>query len=307
MGELESGWAQLASIFADELVDEILINGERSATVVAGVRSYVWDSPFRSNGNMLTWLMSFARHEGVRLDPICGSAGGRISIELCQQVGMGQSHLRWHALLPPLSQDGPLMTVRRHRFGHLSWNDFGGTSESKEKVLRAARNRRSLLIAGPTGSGKTSLLVTLLAEVAPQERVVIMESLAELPQLFPSWIRLLERPPNLEGIGATSVERLVREALRLRPDRIVLGEIRGKEARSFLGAILSGHGGGMATIHAGSVAEARSRFMELSSLGYRSGNRAPLVGYNASLAALDVVLLTRGAPPEIVAYDACSD
>jgi Flp pilus assembly CpaF family ATPase len=306
MGELESGWLQLASFFADELVDEILINGEHSATVVVGVRSYACDSPFRSNGNMLTWLMSFARHEGVRLDPVCGSAGGRISMELCQRVGLGQSHVRWHALLPPLSQDGPLMTVRRHRFGHLTWDDFGGTPASKEKVLEAARNRRSLLIAGPTGSGKTTLLMTLLAEVAPQERVVILESLAELPKLFPSWIRLLERPPNLEGIGATSIERLMREALRLRPDRMVLGEIRGKEARSFLGAILSGHSGGMATIHAGSVAEARSRFMELSNIGYRSGKSTALGGYNASLAALDVVLLARGAPPQIMAYDAFS-
>jgi pilus assembly protein CpaF len=299
-------WAQLLGFFIDQQVDELLINGARSMVIIAGEKVKVGRSPFGSGQEMLHWLTLFAREEGVRLDPLCGSAGGMVAPERLTQIRNYAGQLRWHALLPPLSQDGPLLALRRHRFGVISLTDFGGTDEVKSQLLRAMASRRSLLIAGPTGSGKSTLLVALLAAHAPQERVVILESVAEIPSLFPTWVRLLERLPNLEGVGAVSLTRLLKESLRLRPDRLVLGEVRGDEAYPFFNALLSGHHGAMATIHAGTVHEARHRFGTLASdQGGCQGE--PLDSkfgmMREASAGLDVVLMKRGSPPIIAGFD----
>jgi pilus assembly protein CpaF len=299
-------WAQLLGFFVDQQVDELLINSARSVAIVAGERVQVGRSPFGSGQEMLHWLTLFAREEGVRLDPICGSAGGMVAPQRLTQVWNDAGQLRWHALLPPLSQDGPLLALRRHRFGVISLTNFGGTDDVKGQLSRAMGSRRSLLIAGPTGSGKSTLLVALLAAHASQERVLILESVAEIPSLFPTWVRLLERLPNLEGVGAVSLDRLLKESLRLRPDRLVLGEIRGSEAQPFFNALLSGHDGAMATIHAGTVHEARHRFGTLAS-NHGGCQGEPLDSKFAVLgeasAGLDVVLMKRGNPPIIAGFD----
>lgn len=298
--------AQLLGFFVDQQVDEVLINSSRSMVTIAGNRVKVSRSPFGSGQEMLHWLTLFAREEGVRLDPLCGSAGGMVDPERLTQIWTHAGQLRWHALLPPLSQDGPLLALRRHRFGVISLTDFGGTDEVKSQLLQAMASRRSLLIAGPTGSGKSTLLVALLAAHASQERVVILESVAEIPSLFPTWVRLLERLPNLEGVGAVALDRLLKESLRLRPDRLVLGEVRGREAQPFFNALLSGHDGAMATIHAGTVHEARHR------LGALASNQGGCQGepldstfgaMRQVLAGLDVVLMKRGNPPFIAGFD----
>lgn len=303
MGEIEGYWQRVVAPFGSATVDEVLVNGILSVTIVSGKHLDQAPSPFESNGAMLRWLLAFARQEGVRLDPLCGSAGGRVSLELCKVGAVGGGHLRWHALLPPLSQDGPLLALRRHRFGQLTLKDFGGAADVKNALFQAVVRRRPILIAGPTGSGKTTLLLALLAEAAANERIVIIESLAELPQLFPTWIRLLERLPSLEGVGHVSLDRLLREALRLRPDRIVLGEIRGEEAWTYLDAISSGHEGGLATIHAGSSAEARERLWTLAGRRSDVTHRETRTGDAPCGPRVDVVVLSRGDPPAIAHYD----
>jgi pilus assembly protein CpaF len=299
-------WARLLGFFDDQRVDEVLINGARSVMMVIGQRAEVGASPFASGQSMLQWLTQFARDQGVRLDPLCGSAGGMVAAEDLPTL-LGQTgQLRWHALLPPLSQDGPLLALRRHRFGAISLENFGGPDALKERLSLAVAQKRSLLIAGPTGSGKSTLLVALLAAHASQERVMILESIAEIPALFPTWVRLLERLPNLEGVGAVSLDRLLKESLRLRPDRLVLGEIRGGEARPFRNALLSGHEGAMATIHAGSLGDARRRFDALASKSWGDGSGGPEGGKSEpnrdAMTTIDVVLMDRGSPPVIRDY-----
>lgn len=302
-------WERLQDFFSDPLVDEVLINGGRSVIVVIGERFEVGKSPFDSGQTMLHWLCEFARDEGVRLDPLCGSAGGMVLSQHLSTSLKQVGQLRWHALLPPLSQDGPLLSLRRHRFGVISLEDFGGSDTLKKQLACAVAQKRSLLIAGPTGSGKSTLLVALLAAYASKERVVILESIAEIPPLSPTWVRLLERLPNLEGIGAVPLERLLRESLRLRPDRLVLGEIRGGEAQPFLNALLSGHEGAMATIHAGSVNDARRRFVALAAGQGKANADGSENGFcgapGEALTGLDVVLMKRGSPPVIADFEAC--
>jgi pilus assembly protein CpaF len=276
----------LLARFADPAVDELLVNGTRSLGVVRQGCVTTEPSPFRDPWTLLCAIQDFAVEQGVRLDPLCPSAGGAFA----------DHGYRWHALLPPLSPEGALLALRRHRFRELGLAAFDASPVTRTALVDAMKTRRNLLIAGPTGSGKTSLLAALLTATALQERVVVVESLEELPLASAAWIRLLERRANLEGAGRVDLRHLVREALRLRPDRVVVGEIRGEEAAPFLEAGLSGHGGLIATIHAGSVAQALARLRLLSGRGSR-GFQTLL---NELTQVLGVVVMERGRPPRIV-------
>jgi pilus assembly protein CpaF len=287
--------------FEDERVDEVLLNGAASAWTVRGDSTAPFPSPFASRQALAAWLLTFARSHGARLDPVVGSAGGACG-DFGREVGSSgaTATYRWHAVLPPLAPDGPVVTIRRHRFATLETGAFvvdeaSGAAMSDLLSTVAARNA-TVLIAGPTGSGKTTLLAALIAERSRSERLVVVESLAELPPPGGASIRLLERRANLDGHGERSVAHLVREALRLRPDRLVVGEIRGDEAGAFLAAATSGHHGALATIHAGCAAEAVTRLADLASL---DGRRSPSACL-ASLPPLAVALLARGTPPRLV-------
>lgn len=270
---------RLLAAFDDPSVDEVLVNGAHGAWAVgaAGTRSV--SSPFGGEDELCDWLLAFAERREVRLDPVVGAAGG----------SLGDGDLRWHAVLPPLSRDGPLLSLRRHRFGQVRLGDFAGDPIDFARLREAMRRRVPLLIAGPTGSGKTTLLAALLKAEAAEERLVVIESLAELPRLSPYAVRLVARPPGLGGEGAVTVARLLAEALRLRPDRLVIGEIRDAEARAFVEAARAGHGGVMATIHAATPDEALRR---LASLGG---------GIDCGDLPLVVAVTARGRPPRLVA------
>lgn len=262
-------------------VDELLLNGSRSGYLVRRGVAEAVPSPFASDDELLEWLQDLAEASNIRLDPVSGSAGGQ----------WDGGRIRWHAILPPLSRDGPLVSFRRHRFGELTLQDFAGDLVVKDTLRAVMTARRPLLIAGPTGSGKTTLLAALLTEQA-HERIVVIEALPELPRFGAMTVRLAEKLPSLEGVGAVSLSRLVRESLRLRPDRLVLGEIRGHEAQAFLQASFTGHQGIIATIHAGNAHEAIERLVLLA--GGSKTARAM-----ASALNLVVVMLVRGSPPRL--------
>lgn len=269
----------LARFGADDALDEILVNGT-SAMALVGRKSTVYESsPFADRAGMSVWVQDLAHAQGIRLDPLCAAAGGMLD-----------SGYRWHALLPPLCVDGPLLSLRRHRFASIQLDHFAG---DRAGAVQAASDGSAMLIAGPTGAGKTSFLSALLAHHALSERVVVVESLQELPALSPSWIRLVERRANIEGAGAISLATLLHEAMRLRPDRLVVGEIRGPEARTFLEALTTGHRGVMATIHAGSPEQAYLRLATLAGASPKKIERLlggmPLV----------CVQLERGDPPRV--------
>ncbi len=251
--------AWLNAAFQDNNLDEILINGCHSLQTIGGP-SRCMESPFTSDEEMRISLQTLAFSQNMRLDPLQPAAGGLISLKEGEDQ---QLHIRWHALLPPVARDGPLLSLRRHRLDLLKFRDFVG-SEAGETILQLLRLPRPLLISGPTGSGKTSLLIALLKELAADERVAILEQLPEIPRLSPFWIRLCAQSRDLSGRGAFDLNAIFDELLRLRPDRLVIGELRSQEARTFKRSLLAGHGAAWCTLHAGSPELVSERLAEMS-------------------------------------------
>ncbi|WP_372592914.1 TadA family conjugal transfer-associated ATPase [Actinotalea sp.] len=200
---------------------------------------------------------------------------------------------RLHAVLPPIAVDGPLLSLRVLRRSAYPL-DALVRSGSVAPVVAATlvglvRNRANVLVSGATGTGKTTLLAALLALVPPDERVVCLEESGELDPDHPHVVRLVARRPNVEGVGEVDLARLVREALRMRPDRIVLGECRGAEVREVLAALSTGHEGSWATLHATAAQDVPARLEAMAALAGMS--REAVVAQAG--AALDAVVHLR--------------
>ncbi|AYG05403.1 TadA family conjugal transfer-associated ATPase [Gryllotalpicola protaetiae] len=200
------------------------------------------------------------------------------------------SGIRVHAALPPVSVGGTAISIRVPRAAGLSLDELaaaGTATESQRAALAAAVvGRKNLLVTGATGSGKTTLLAALLALAPPGERIVIIEDLAELQVRHPHVVSLEARQANLEGAGEIGLARLVREALRMRPDRLVVGECRGAEIRELFSALNTGHDGGAGTLHASSLADVPAR---IEALGALAGLGADAVARQAA-SAIDLVV-----------------
>lgn len=207
---------------------------------------------------------------------------------------------RLNAVLPPLSADGTLICLRTSRpqaFSLAELIEAGTLTPSLAEVLTAlVEGRASCLVTGATGTGKTTLLAALLSLVPPTQRIVCIEEASELRPHHPHVIHLQEREANVQGVGEVTMTSLVRTALRMRPDRIVLGECRGPEVREVLTALNTGHEGGWATLHANAPADVPAR---LTALGALAGMDEATVAAQAA-SALDVVVhlqrLARGSP-----------
>ncbi len=200
-------------------------------------------------------------------------------------IGVGGRHLddatplvdvRWehgarvHAVLPPVACSGTAISIRLPQIGIPDLDELvrGGLcdAETVRRLDALVTARRNVLISGATGAGKTTLLSALLGRVPARERIVTIEDVAELRIRHPHHVRLEARQPNLEGAGAVPLARLVREALRMRPDRLVVGECRGEEVRELLTALNTGHDGGAGTVHAGSIRDLPARLEALGAL-----------------------------------------
>jgi pilus assembly protein CpaF len=186
---------------------------------------------------------------------------------------------RVNAIIPPLAIDGPSLSIRRfgtHTYELSDLARFGTLTSGMAELLKGAVNARlNVLISGGTGSGKTTLLNALSAFVPHSERIVTIEDSAELQLLQPHVVRLETRPPNIEGRGTVTQRDLVRNSLRMRPDRIIVGEVRGDEALDMMQAMNTGHDGSMTTLHANSTRDALSRLETLVMLsGYQIPDRA---------------------------------
>ncbi len=203
---------------------------------------------------------------------------------------------RLHAVLPPVSGGGTCLSLRVLRRCSLALTDLaarGTLPGESEALLRAVlRQRLAFLVTGGTGSGKTTLLSALLGEVPPGERVVLCEDAPELTPVHPHVVRLLTRPPNVEGAGQVTLRDLVRQALRMRPDRLVVGEVRGAEVTDLLAALNTGHDGGCGTLHANRPGEVPAR---LEALGVAAGLDRRAV-HSQAAAALAVVVHLRRTP-----------
>jgi pilus assembly protein CpaF len=211
------------------------------------------------------------------------SLGGRHIDEAspCVDVRLDDG-IRVHAVLPPVSPSGTLLSIRLPSIAMIEVHD------DRLRALIAART--NLLVTGAGGSGKTTLLSALLSLADPTERIVAIEDVAELRVDHPHFVSLEARQPNLEGAGEVSLSRLLREALRMRPDRLVLGECRGAEVRELLSALNTGHDGGAGTLHANSIDDVPAR---LEALGALAGMSASAVARQAASAIGAVVHLSR--------------
>lgn len=187
---------------------------------------------------------------------------------------------RLHAVLPPVADRGTTLSLRAVRSRALSMDDLVLSGMLTPQIARLLAGlvhvRASILVTGATSSGKTTLLASLLSLVAQDERIILIEEAGELAPNHPHVVRLVERRANVDGAGAIGLERLVKEALRMRPDRIVLGECRGPEVREVMLALNTGHRGGFATLHANGLEDVPARLLGLAALANLSAEAASL-------------------------------
>ena len=251
------GLGPLEPLMEDPDVDEIMVNGCGTVHVERRGRIVPTDVSFTSDEDLMHTIERILSPLGRRVDEATPLADARLP-----------DGSRVNCVIPPLSLDGPLLTIRRfrrHAFGAEELVENHAISGDAMSFLRARVGQRSnIVVSGGTGSGKTTLLNVLSSFVEPGERIITIEDAAELRLQQPHVLRLESRPPNVEGRGEVTIRQLVRNALRMRPDRIIVGEVRGAEALDMLQALNTGHAGSMTTVHSNSAADALRRIETLA-------------------------------------------
>lgn len=244
-------------------VTDILVNGASGVWVDRG-------AGLESASAVVPTVTGFADEAAVRrFAQRLAAAGGRRLDDASPTVDTRlPDGVRFHAVLAPIARPGTIVSLRvPHRLG-LSLDDLAArgalSSPALALVRRVLEARVAFLVSGGTGAGKTTLLAAMLAAVDPAERLVVVEDAAELQPAHPHVVAMEARPANLEGVGEVSVRALVRQALRMRPDRLVVGEVRGGEVVDLLAALNTGHDGGCGTLHANSAADVPARVEALA-------------------------------------------
>lgn len=271
--------AQLRALWQDGEVTDVLINGSNSIWVDrgGGLERVAGDV-----GDVRVLATRLAAAAGQRLDDAAPVADGRLP-----------DGTRLHAVLAPVAAEGACLSLRRPRPRALAladWRRTGSIGPVGERVLQAlVECRANVLISGATGSGKTTLLAALLALAPPDERLLCIEEARELAPDHPHVVHLQARAANVQGAGSITLADLVRTAMRMRPDRLVLGECRGAEVREVLLALNTGHDGGMATVHANAATEVPARLVALGSLAGLSPETVAVQTVSAFDAVVHVV------------------
>lgn len=251
------GLGPLEALLADPAVEEVMVNGPRQVYVERAGRIEAVDAVFADEEELRNAIERILAPLGRRIDELSPMVDARLA-----------DGSRVNAVIPPLAVDGPALSIRRFgadRPGPRELLELGTLSEAQLDLLeRAVGERRSILVSGGTGSGKTTLLNALSGFVAPKERLVTIEDAAELRLQRRHVVRLESRPVGIEGRGVVTIRDLLRNALRMRPDRIVIGEVRGAEALDLLTALNTGHRGALSTVHANSPCDALTRLETLA-------------------------------------------
>jgi pilus assembly protein CpaF len=254
------GFGPLEPLLARDDIADIMVNG--SGTVYIEVKGKIQKTGirFRDNQQLLNICQRIVSQIGRRVDessPICDARlpdGSRVNV-----------------IAPPLAIDGPALTIRKFKKDKLTLDQlvrFGTITQQGAEILRIiGRARVNTLVSGGTGSGKTTLLNCLTQFIDDDERIITCEDAAELQLQQPHVVRLETRPPNLEGEGQVTMRELVRNCLRMRPERIIVGEVRGPEAFDLLQAMNTGHDGSMGTLHSNNPREALSRLESMITMG----------------------------------------
>jgi pilus assembly protein CpaF len=246
------GLGPLEALLRDSKVSEILVNGKNHVFIERGGILQRVDVAFRDDRHLLQIIDRIVSRVGRRVDESSPMVDARLA-----------DGSRVNAIIPPLALDGPALSIRRFGTGPVSAEQLVTlktlSREMMDMLAAAVKARISVLISGGTGAGKTTFLNILSHFIPPGERLVTIEDAAELQLAQQNIVRLETRPPNIEGAGAIRQRQLLINSLRMRPDRIIIGEVRGEEAFDMLQAMNTGHEGSMTTIHANTTRDALSR------------------------------------------------
>jgi len=254
------GYGPLEPLLARDEIADIMVNGAETTYIEVDGKVLPTAVRFRDNSQLMNICQRIVSQVGRRVDeasPICDARlpdGSRVNV-----------------IAPPLAIDGPVLTIRKFKRDKLTLKQLiqlGTITDEGARVLAIiGKVRCNVIISGGTGSGKTTLLNCLTAHIQPDERIITCEDSAELQLQQPHVVRLETRPPNLEGEGEVTMRDLVKNCLRMRPERIIVGEVRGPEAFDLLQAMNTGHDGSMGTLHANSPREAMSRLEGMITMG----------------------------------------
>jgi pilus assembly protein CpaF len=254
------GFGPLEPLLARDEIADIMVNGPTRCFIEVGGKIQLTSVRFRDNAQLMNICQRIVSQVGRRVDeasPICDARlldGSRVNV-----------------IVPPLAIDGAALTIRKFRKDKLTLDQLvtlGAISPPGAEILKIiGRARCNVVISGGSGSGKTTLLNCLTNYIDADERIITCEDAAELQLQQPHVVRLETRPPNLEGVGQITMRDLVRNCLRMRPERIIVGEVRGPEAFDLLQAMNTGHDGSMGTLHANSPREALSRMESMITMG----------------------------------------
>lgn len=254
------GFGPLEPLLARDDIADIMVNGADTTFIEVDGKVHLTSVKFRDNQQLMNICQRIVSQVGRRVDessPICDARlldGSRVNV-----------------IAPPLAIDGPTLTIRKFKKDKLTLQqlvNFGSITPDGATVLEIiGKSRCNVVISGGTGSGKTTLLNCLTAFIEQDERIITCEDAAELQLQQPHVVRLETRPPNLEGEGTVTMRDLVKNCLRMRPERIIVGEVRGPEAFDLLQAMNTGHDGSMGTLHANSPREALSRMESMITMG----------------------------------------
>ena len=275
------GFGPISDAMRADGVTDILINGPREVWIETDGRMELTGAQFIDNEHLRAWCERLVSAAGGRIDSSWPITDVRLS-----------DGSRFHAVLPPVAPGGPLVSIRRSPHRPRSLDDLsslGFVSVADRARLRAfVAEGRSIAISGATGTGKTTLLNALLLEVPSCERIVVIEELPELRLDGAGAVSLVTRSSNAEGRGEVRLDALVRASLRMRPDRIVVGEVRGPEALPALQAMTTGHAGAMLSVHARSASHVPARLVDLAMAAHGAPSETILARHVAD--TLDVVV-----------------
>lgn len=292
LADLIDGFGPLDALMADDEVTDILVNGPDVVWVEKDGRLQLTASRFASRDQLLDLVHRWLAACGRRVDAASPIADGRLA-----------DGSRIHVVIPPVAPHGPLVCIRRfrRRARTLAQLTDGGlvAPEEAARLGTWVGERKTIVVSGRTGSGKTTLIGALLSLIPESDRAVTIEETPELAPLCNHWVSLVARPPNVEGKGEIDLSHLVRAALRMRPDRLVVGEVRGPEALVALSALATGHQGSLLTVHSSSAAATIGRLVGLALSAPGAPSERALV--RLAREGIDVVVhLTRDGPRRAV-------
>jgi pilus assembly protein CpaF len=275
------GHGPIERLLTDDTVSEVMINGPFDIWIERQGKLYQTSVRFHDESHLRRILNKIVAQVGRRIDESSAMVDARLP-----------DGSRINAIIPPLSLTGPIVTIRKFARNRLGFNDMIRlgtlTTETIEFLERCVQARLNVLISGGTGTGKTTLLNVLSEAIPDADRIVTIEDSAELKLNQRHLLRLESRPPNIEGEGEVTIRDLVRNSLRMRPDRIIVGEVRGAEALDMLQAMNTGHDGSLSTVHANTPRDALSR---IETMVMMAGYEIPLRAIRQQISsALDLIV-----------------